>query len=124
MMDADVLFPKGCHPVHSWLLPDASDFAPVRSRSSVPLRYYFVDYGISSYFDPAIEQERKVLGLDGIDREVPELSNDVSYDPFKVDIFIIGNMIKQEVYQVRQDLFKAILFYDRIFARNSRTSSS
>jgi len=37
-----------------------------------------------------------VLGLAGRDREVPELSDEVPYDPFKVDIFTIGNVLRRE----------------------------
>ncbi|KAI0088667.1 hypothetical protein BDY19DRAFT_891112 [Irpex rosettiformis] len=104
MMDATALYPKGFHPVRTSLLPDASGKAPRRSRSSAYIRYYYIDYGISSYFDPSVEQDRNVLGIDGIDREVPELSSTVPYDPFKVDVFLIGNLFKHEVYEKYKNL--------------------
>lgn len=35
------------------------------------------------------------------DREVPEVDVIVPYDPFKVDIFILGNLIFTELQDVR-----------------------
>ena len=60
----------------------------------VEVKYYFVDYGISSYF-PSGSQAKLVVGTEGRDQDVPELSDDVPYDPFKVDIFTIGNVIRR-----------------------------
>ncbi|KAI0722005.1 hypothetical protein C8T65DRAFT_724342 [Cerioporus squamosus] len=53
--------------------------------------YYFIDFGISSHFEPD-DTNRLVTGTKGLDEDVPELSADVPYDPFKVDIFILGNL--------------------------------
>lgn len=100
MMDADELFPNGFHPLMQHQLPDFSDFARQLPRRKARVRYLYVDYGISSYFSPKGTEARDVVGLDGRDRDVPELSADVPYDPFKVDVFLIGSMLKQEVYLV------------------------
>ncbi|KAI0057009.1 hypothetical protein BV25DRAFT_1920542 [Artomyces pyxidatus] len=96
MMDATAMYPDGYHPVNDLLLPDISGYAPYLSRLSVGVRYYYVDFGISSLIPqgaPAL-----VLGTLGRDQEVPELSDDVPYDPFKVDIFTIGNVFRREFY--------------------------
>ncbi|EED81131.1 predicted protein [Postia placenta Mad-698-R] len=66
----------------------------VAHRSRVPIKYYYVDYGLSVYIPPDIHP-KLVLGDFGRDQDVPELSLTVPYDPFKVDIFIIGNMLKR-----------------------------
>ena len=42
-----------------------------------------------------------VTGRDGLDREVPELSYSVPYNPFAVDIFTLGNVYKKDFLQVR-----------------------
>jgi hypothetical protein len=55
--------------------------------------------GISSYF-PTESEPHLVFGRDGRDQDVPELSDDVSYDPFKVDIFTIGNVLRCEFCNV------------------------
>ena len=46
-----------------------------------------------------------VVGEDGRDQEVPELSDDIPYDPFKVDIFIIGNLFRRMFYDVSLSSF-------------------
>ncbi|OBZ71806.1 hypothetical protein A0H81_08236 [Grifola frondosa] len=94
MMDATTLYPRGHHPINDMRLPDISDWAPVLSRVDTPVKYYFTDFGISTLFSPEASP-KLVLGEDGLDDEVPELSDTVPYDPFKVDIFIVGNMFKK-----------------------------
>ena len=91
MMDATSLYPQGFHPVRLDCLPhNLRQWAPVRSRADATVTYYLVDFGISSWFQPD-DTNRLVLGTSGLDEEVPELSDDVPYDPFKVDIFVLGN---------------------------------
>ncbi|OCH90633.1 hypothetical protein OBBRIDRAFT_776568 [Obba rivulosa] len=94
LMDGNALFPSGFHPINQMSLPDASGPAPYRNRSDVPVRYYYVDFGISVYFH-AERENKLVLGMDGRDQEVPELSSKIPYDPYKVDIFIIGNVFRR-----------------------------
>ena len=93
------MFPRGFHPVKDLLLYDFSTPAPYIPRRDVGVKYYFVDYGISSYF-PTGSEPRLALGRDGRDRDVPELSDEVPYDPFKVDIFTIGNVLGFEFCKV------------------------
>ncbi|KAI0066775.1 kinase-like protein [Artomyces pyxidatus] len=99
LMDGDAMFPLGFHPVLDLFLPDATTPAiySLVPRSVAGVRYYFVDYGLSSYIPPG--QPRLVVGLEGRDEEVPELSEDVPYDPFKVDIFSIGNIFRHEFHE-------------------------
>jgi hypothetical protein len=98
-MDASHMYPLGFHPVQDIFLNDVTTFAPVIPRLEAGVKYYFVDYGISSYF-PAGSQRELVLGVAGRDQDVPELSNEVPYDPFKVDIFTVGNVIRGEIQTV------------------------
>ena len=98
-MDATDLYPLGFHPVEELFLHDIKTPAPMISRLEAGVKYYFVDYGISSYF-PRGSRRELVLGIAGRDQDVPELSNNVPYDPFKVDIFTIGNVIRGELQAV------------------------
>jgi hypothetical protein len=98
-MDATHMYPLGFHPVENIYLDDKKTLAPRISRLEAGVRYYFVDYGISSYFPPGSQREL-VVGIAGRDQDVPELSNDVPYDPFKVDIFTIGNVLRGEFQAV------------------------
>jgi len=100
MMDADAMYPEGFHPVRMELKPDCSDDAKYIPRSAVAIKYYFIDFGISVYI-PENLRSKLVTGLLGRDRDPPELSDRTPYDPFKLDVFIIGNMLKREFYMVR-----------------------
>lgn len=96
LMDATRMFPRGFHPVRDIFLPhDISAPAPMIPRLDARVKYYFIDYGISSYF-PEGTESRLVLGLAGRERDVPELSDEVPYDPFKVDVFTIGTVLRRE----------------------------
>ncbi|KAH9949863.1 hypothetical protein B0H21DRAFT_777101 [Amylocystis lapponica] len=68
------------------------------SRIHHPVRYYFIDFGISSQFERG--KSPLVLGRKDRDKEVPELSLEIPYDASKVDIFIFGNLYKKELIQV------------------------
>jgi len=62
-------------------------------------QYYYIDYGISVHF-PTTTEPKLIVGDDGRDQEVPELSETVPYDPFEVDVFIIGNLLRRYFYDV------------------------
>jgi hypothetical protein len=102
MMDASNLFPQGFHP-----LLGRRDRSGLRDAQRLPrkvgsVKYYFVDFGMSTQVEPGTT--RLVLGHDGLDQDVPELSEEVPYDPFKVDVFIIGNFFKMLLCDVRRIL--------------------
>ncbi|KAL1937554.1 hypothetical protein VTO73DRAFT_13049 [Trametes versicolor] len=98
MMDASAMFPQGFHPMRELALPDVSGLAPILHRVDVPVRYYYIDFGISTRFSPD-QGPTLVLGTQGLDDEVPELSDTIPYDPFKTDIFIVGNLFRQQFLQ-------------------------
>ena len=87
------MYPLGFHPLDDFFLDDMMTFPPKICRLEAGVKYYFVNYGISSYFPPGSQREL-VLGIAGRDKGVPELSEKVPYDPFKVDIFTIGNVLR------------------------------
>lgn len=93
MMNAESLYSENQHPVNVGYDQTGQRALTPWPRSQARVKYYYVDFGISSYF-PAGEANRLVTGLDGHDEDVPELSSDVPYDPFKVDVFIIGNLLR------------------------------
>ncbi|KAL5530908.1 hypothetical protein ACEPAG_3784 [Sanghuangporus baumii] len=96
MMDGDPLYPKGFHPSLPMLDASGKKARPRRRRNAHGVKYYFVDFGISSQFD-GTEETRLVTGRDGLDKDVPELHQYVPYDPFPVDIFILGNLFRKEL---------------------------
>lgn len=101
-MDPGPLVPKGSHPQMYHLTPDASRMTPVRHRYQARFpKYYFIDFGISTWFRDGHNGSRLVTGGEGQDKSVPELSYTVPYNPFKVDIYVLGNVYKNEFISVR-----------------------
>ena len=88
------MFPEGFHPSNNLYKRDYSGWITWIPRSVVGVRYYFKDFSISVHIPEDDPVKR------GSGKGVPELSNKVSYDPFKLDIFIIGNMFKKEFCEV------------------------
>lgn len=103
-MDGTQLYPSGFHPVQFDNLPDSLWPAWPYTRFGSPnrVKYYFIDFGMSVILPPG--SSRLVLGELGLDQDVPELSATIPYDPFKADIFILGNVLRQEFYNVRNSL--------------------
>ena len=100
-MNADPLFPEGYHPVkHEWD-PTLERVVTPLPRSSAPIKYYFIDFGLSVYV-----KDRKctvlVLGSEGHDRDPPELhqGNRIPYDPYKLDVYLIGNVFRRILLDV------------------------
>ncbi|EMD34388.1 hypothetical protein CERSUDRAFT_55502, partial [Gelatoporia subvermispora B] len=63
------------------------------------VKYYFVDFGISAHF-PLVNTQIKAMEVLERDREVPELSHKARNDPFKVDVFMIGNVLLHDFHDV------------------------
>ncbi|KAL5513775.1 hypothetical protein ACEPAH_4176 [Sanghuangporus vaninii] len=104
MMDADLMYPKGFHPVNT--LEDATGYReahPKHRRDVLSVRYFFIDFGISTMFGPN-DTDKRVLGLEGQDNTVPELSEKYPYDPFLVDIFIVGNLLNNSFFEKYDNL--------------------
>lgn len=100
MMDASGLYPCGHHPIlHDYLAHDLSQRAPVLSRQAGSVKYYYIDFGISSRFDGEVANKR-VLGSKGLDKSAPELSDTTPYDPFKLDIYLLGNFFREVFTEV------------------------
>ena len=114
MMDADAMYPEGFHPVKTTHKRDFSGWATYIPRSVAGVRYYFIDFGISVHL-PGEDHNKLVTGETGRDQDPPELSPDTPYNPFKLDVFIIGNMFKQELCEVTIPL-------SAVSSRNSWTS--
>jgi hypothetical protein len=115
MMDPGSLFlSPGFHPMWYCLNPDASDRAKYRRRNALQggerVKYVFIDFGISAWYNKegvsynGFFHEGKPAQPDchGADRDVPELGHpNVPHDPFKVDVFMLGNVFRKKLVNVR-----------------------
>lgn len=96
-MDGIPLYPRGHHPVRLWLAPDGKKDVHPLSRTDHPVRYYFIDFGISSRFKYG--ESPFVLGTQGRDK-APELSKRVSYNAFRVDVWMLGRVYEEDFLEV------------------------
>ncbi|KAF9226708.1 hypothetical protein BS17DRAFT_696716 [Gyrodon lividus] len=94
MMDAQYLCPDGWHPIYYQRSRNVTGNLYYKNRSDVEVVYYFIDFGLATLHPPG--QTLLITGDLGRDRDVPELSRYKPYDPFKVDIYILGHMFEQE----------------------------
>lgn len=100
MMDASALHPLGHHPLqYDYLASDYSRRAPVLSRAVARVKYYFTDFGISTRFVTG-SPNRLVVGDKCLDESLPELSKSVPYDPFRADVYLLGNVFRQHFVKV------------------------
>ncbi|KAJ7480034.1 hypothetical protein B0H11DRAFT_2422641 [Mycena galericulata] len=92
MMDPTNVIPRGFHFSAPWTEDGVEYGVYWRPRSSVsPVDYYFIDFGLSDYW-PDGPENTWTVGVFGQDRTVPELSATIPYNPFKVDIYQLGNV--------------------------------
>ena len=115
MLEAPEMFPKGFHPKLQTLSPDILTDAKARRRRSVKgLKYRFIDFGISSAYG-SFKQRERIWGRACQDMTVPEFQTVELYDPFKVDLYTLGNVFKQtflEVCVFERELNKATTDFD------------
>lgn len=105
MLDGTPMYFRGYHPIHQVLDVSGWDPAPyIPRRKTKGVKYYFIDFGISTHF-AASNTNRLVFGEYCQDRTVPELSGTVPYDPFAVDVYLIGNALKIHVVNVRTSAY-------------------
>ncbi|KAJ6498151.1 kinase-like domain-containing protein [Mycena vitilis] len=95
MVDATRMIPLGWHFIAPYSHCGTKVGIRSRPRSSVrPVNYYIIDFGLSQeYFVPP--EDIRVVGKYGQDKTVPELSHSVAYNPFKVDVYQLGNVIME-----------------------------
>ena len=94
MMDARRLIPKGFHfssqSAHD--SPFYLDKFKYTHRSAVAsVDYFFIDFGLSKRFS-RYGKRHLVIGKGGQNKTVPELSYEIPYDPFKVNIYQMGGV--------------------------------
>ncbi|KLO13855.1 hypothetical protein SCHPADRAFT_889747 [Schizopora paradoxa] len=95
MMDAPSMFPNGVHPCDFTRDRTGEERVRIipRHKASGPINYYFIDFGISRLYEE--DEAHLVVGNDGADQDIPEMSDIDEYDPFPADVFLLGNVFKK-----------------------------
>ncbi|KAL1755731.1 kinase-like domain-containing protein [Schizophyllum commune] len=102
MMDASELLPGGHHFAAPYKAPDGRSSLVFRDRADVsPVQYFVIDLGLATQMQ---DNDGLVTGVYGQDKSVPELSWDVPYNPFKVDVYQLGNVILQDMLGIYSGL--------------------
>jgi hypothetical protein len=97
MMDESRVVPKGSHFGCPWSHEGSGYDLTWCPRCSVaPVDYYYIDFGLSSWY-PNGKETATSIGAVGQIKSVPELSDIVPYNPFQVDIYQLGYTILEVV---------------------------
>lgn len=92
-MDISKAVPKGYHFAEPHTHDGFTWKFEWRDRWSIrPVQYYFIDFGLSCQYPPGLT-DIKDSGIYGQDKTVPEFAHTAPYDPFKLDIYQLGNVI-------------------------------
>ena len=101
MYDPRPIYPDMYHPQAKRRRRDYKGKAKHSTRTSHPVKYYFIDFGLSKKYNPedGPPRERPIAGGD---KSVPEFKGpkDELLDPFPTDIYYLGNMLRNHVVKV------------------------
>ncbi|KAG6809342.1 hypothetical protein H0H92_000633 [Tricholoma furcatifolium] len=90
-------------PPHPFSLRETLDFSGfpslIFSRTQKPLKYYLIDFDLAKEYPPGTPRLERVPW--GGDRSVPEHKLGVPCDPFPVDVYCLGNCIRENFVEVR-----------------------
>jgi len=101
MMDAKDLYVEPYHPVKPHMKRDFSGYVSHYTRTRQPPKYYFIDFGLSRKYD-AGEENPLEYPIFGGDKSVPEFQNtvDVPLNPFPIDVYYLGNVVREQFLNV------------------------
>lgn len=71
------------------------------TRTAKRPKYYIIDFGFSRHYPPDNLHPQEIATVGG-DRTVPEFQDgNTPHDPFAVDIYCVGNVIRRFLLDVR-----------------------
>ncbi|KAI0744026.1 hypothetical protein C8Q80DRAFT_1184592, partial [Daedaleopsis nitida] len=121
MYDPRPMYPQMYHPQRTDLSRDFKRKAKHTTRTARPVKYYFIDFGLSRRYSPEDGPPRE-HPIQGGDKSVPEFKDwkgDL-LDPFPTDIYYIGNMVRTTVLQ----RFRGLEFMNGLVQDMVRTDPS
>jgi serine/threonine protein kinase len=100
MMDPTGLYPESYHPIERHMTRAFDGVAPHITRSQMPPKYYLTDFGLSRRYSPEQRPPLEPI-IRGGDKTVPEFAVGEPCDPFPIDVYYIGNLIRTSFTKVR-----------------------
>ncbi|KAF9463082.1 kinase-like domain-containing protein [Collybia nuda] len=94
MMDSAPLYNEPIHVVDYYMNQEYTRLVKRQTRTLCPVRYYYIDFGSAVQYNPEDGPPRIQVGHGG-DRTVPEFKNQTHCDPFAVDVYRLGNIIRE-----------------------------
>ncbi|KAJ7141184.1 kinase-like domain-containing protein [Mycena epipterygia] len=95
MMDSTPIRVSSVHPFEETYTSDLRHKARYRNRTGNPVQYYWIDFDLSGEHDPSKGPPLTRPNYGGT-RDVPEFAfPDRKCDPFAVDVWCLGNVIRQ-----------------------------
>jgi len=99
MYDATSLYPDGHHPhpIYNNRKPNFKGRARHHTRTQCPPKYYWIDFGLSTRYDPESTSLPAETRIWGGDKSVPEFQKyKGTYNPFPTDVYYVGNLVKTD----------------------------
>lgn len=79
------------------------------TRTAKSPKYYIIDFGMSRRYSPD-DPHPQEIAAEGGDRTVPEFQNGhAPHDPFAVDIYCVGNVIREFILEVSLDVSRRLV---------------
>ncbi|KAI1795565.1 kinase-like domain-containing protein [Ganoderma leucocontextum] len=125
MFDPRPMYPQMFHPRTPKKSLDYRGSSKHSTRTAHPVRYYFIDFGLSRRYSPEDGPPRE-HPIRGGDKSVPEFKNwnGEPLDPFPTDVYYVGNVIQQIILESYRGMeFLAPLVRDMIQPDPSRRPS-
>ena len=104
MMEPTPLISHIPHPTHYTKSYDFKHYIRKRTRTSYPTRYFYIDFGLSYRLPPEDPSPRIHVAIGG-DKTVPEYKDPHGlHDPYKIDVYCLGNIIQEHFMDVSSGL--------------------
>ncbi|KAJ3872076.1 hypothetical protein F5051DRAFT_172201 [Lentinula edodes] len=94
MMDWSPMYDIPPHGINVAMNANWSGLAKPHSRTTHPVKYYFIDWNLSGHYDPSLGTPMLRPGYGG-DQSVPEFKRNEPCNPFAVDVYCMGNVIRR-----------------------------
>ncbi|KAF8893552.1 kinase-like domain-containing protein [Infundibulicybe gibba] len=97
MMDSTHLYREPVHPVNNLRTFDYRRRSRAFTRTERPVKYYLIDFGLSRHYKVDCRHPWVPPGFGG-DKTVPEFQGRLVVNPFRVDVYCIGNIVRNLVH--------------------------